>query len=234
MPKPCGPRAIVGDPAERWNPGHSILNVTGFDHRRRLMKDGLIKPRPSAPGLIDHVRGDSVTHEIWRPTFTAIRRRLETRSSMRRSVHHNYGRRVRFLARWYLELHIHLTNRDLVGSERLVRRIRRRERCIVRHLRNTTDEEAALILDHERLRQEFLRLADLLRRNCRHSQKQQKRRKQTPTDKPHGILLFVVECGRTISDAGSGTQEAPVVLLVFRCRYLSSRYAASISLVGSP
>ena len=125
------------------------------------MDDRLIKSGASAPGLIDDIRGDAAAHEVWLPAFSSVRSRFQTRSCVSGAVHHDDGRHVQRLASRYLKLDIHLPDHNLV---RCIRLIGRGYRGILGDLRHATDEEAALILDDQRFREEPFRLVAVLRK----------------------------------------------------------------------
>ena len=150
--EPRGPRAVVGDSAERGELCRAVRDVTVADHRGGFMDDRLVEPRASASRLIDDVGRDAVAHEIRRPALAAIGRGLEACRRVRRPVHHDDRRRVRFLVGRDLELHVHLADRDLIRIERLIRPGHGRVR---RDFRHAADEEAALVLDHQRLLQKL-------------------------------------------------------------------------------
>src|SRR5207247_8694582 len=121
-----------------------------------------IESGSAASGLIDNVGRNAAAYKVWLPAFTPIRSRFETRSRMAGSMHHDHGRNVRRLACRYLELHIHLADRYLVWCVWL---IWARHGGVVRNLRYAADEEAALILDDQRLRQELFGLVAVLGEN---------------------------------------------------------------------
>src|SRR5437773_9802595 len=89
MTKPRSPCPVVGDPAEARDHGGPFLNVTAADHRGRFMNDGFIETRAPSSRLIDDIGGDTVTHKVRRPTFSAVRSGLQARCGVSRPVHHN-------------------------------------------------------------------------------------------------------------------------------------------------
>src|SRR3989441_756222 len=121
-----------------------------------------IESGSAASGLIDNIGRNAAAYEVWLPALTPIRSGFETRSRMTGSMDHDHGRKVRRLARRYLELYIHLADRYLVWCVWL---IWARHGGVVRDLRYATDEKAALILDYQRLRQEFFCLVAVLGEN---------------------------------------------------------------------
>ncbi len=125
-----------------------MRDVAIFHHRGSLMNDGLVEPGTSASCLIDQVGGYALPHEIGIPTFPPVRCRFQTGRRMTGPVHHDNRRHLGLLALRYLELNVHLTDRDLVGSGRL---IRPGHGGVIGNLRHATDEEAALVFDHQRL-----------------------------------------------------------------------------------
>src|SRR2546422_4975164 len=131
MSKPRSPGSAIGDPAEAGYQGGSTLDVTALDHSGCFVDDGLVESRASTSCLIDHVGGDSVAHEIGLPAFASVRRRLEARSRMAGSMHHDHRRHVLLLACRYLELHVHLPDRDLTGNVSLIGIGRRGDRGIL-------------------------------------------------------------------------------------------------------
>src|SRR3981081_51194 len=116
MSEPVSPGSAIGDPAEAGYDGRTILNVTALDHGGCFVDDGLVESRASTSGLIDHVGGDPVGHEIGLPAFAPSGRGLQTRARMARPVAHDDRWHVRLFACRYLELHIHLPDRDLAGD----------------------------------------------------------------------------------------------------------------------
>ena len=161
------------------------------------MNHGFIEAGAASPRLIDQIGGDPVPHKVRRPAFAAVRRRFQTRCRMTRSVHHNDRWCLLLLTGRYLELDIHLSNCDLVRRRGCIRSVRRRNRGVIRDFWNATDEEAALIVDDQRLRQKFLCLAAILRQHRHRHRDQKYRGKQTPTGtlhkttlSPHGFLLI--------------------------------------------
>src|SRR5436189_4167639 len=113
MSKPRSPGSAIGDPAEAGYQGRPTLNLAALDHGGCFVDDGLVESRASTSCLIDHVGGDPVAHEIGLPAFAPVWRRLQTRSRMAGSVHHDDGRHVLLFGCRYLELHIHLPDCDL-------------------------------------------------------------------------------------------------------------------------
>src|SRR5947207_3230687 len=120
MSKPRSPGSAIGDPAEAGYQGRPTLNLAALDHGGCFVDDGLVEPRASPSCLIDHVSGDPVAHEIGLPAFASVRRRLQARSGVAGSVHHDDRRHVLFFACRYLELHIHLSDRNLAGDVLLI------------------------------------------------------------------------------------------------------------------
>src|SRR6185503_21060562 len=78
---------------------------------------------------------------------------------MRRAVNHDDGPAGPRAARGYLELHVHLADRDLLRRARRRRLAGRRAgyRGVFADLRDAADEEAALVLDGDRAAHEALR-----------------------------------------------------------------------------
>src|SRR4030095_6703984 len=130
-----------------------VRDVTIPDHGGGFMDDGLVETRASASCLIDDVGGNPLTHEVWPPALAPVGILPQTRRRMRGPVHHDDRWHVLFPVRRYLELHVHLADRDLAGGRRLTRVVRLR-RGIRGDLRYAADEEAALILDDQRFLEE--------------------------------------------------------------------------------
>src|SRR5215510_6291490 len=152
MTEPRRPRTVVRDSSKGWDQSRPFLDVAISNHRCGFVNNGFIKTGPATTRLIDDIRRDSIANEVRRPAFTAVRSRFQTCGSVRRSMHHDDGRHPRFFARRDLELHIHLTDRDLVRSDPLVGSVGWRNGRIAGYLRNPTDKETALIFDDERFR----------------------------------------------------------------------------------
>ena len=158
--KPRGPRAIVGDPAERRHQAEAILVVAIFEQGRCLMDDGLVESGAPASCLIDQIGRNPFSHEIRVPAFPPVRRGLQTSCRMRGPMNHDDRRRVALFVYRCLELNIHLADRDLVGEGHWVgiRRRRYLHRRVLCDFRHATDEEAALVFNHQWFGQEFFRL----------------------------------------------------------------------------
>src|SRR6266581_2830350 len=155
-----------------------------------------IESGSAASGLIDNVGRNAAAYKVWLPAFTPIRSRFETRSRMAGSMHHDHGRNVRRLACRYLELHIHLADRYLVWCVWL---IWARHGGVVRDLRYATDEEAALILDDQRLRQEFFGLVAVLGENGGPGQQEHDDTLRKRSESIHTCsFLFIVHCSIVI------------------------------------
>jgi hypothetical protein len=75
-------------------------------------------------------------------------------------VDHDDWRRVALLVHWYLELDVHLADRDLIRAGLL---ISGGNYGVVRNFRYTTDKETPLILDNQRFGQESPHLLPFLR-----------------------------------------------------------------------
>src|SRR5687767_11324693 len=101
MPEPRRPGAIVGDPAEVRKHRQPLLNLATADQHRGFVNDGLVESGSSASRLIDHIRGDALTNEIWRPALAAIGRGFQSSARVGRPMHHDYRRHL-FLAGGYL------------------------------------------------------------------------------------------------------------------------------------
>ena len=140
-----------------------MLDVSILDHGRGLMDDGLVEPGTSASCLIHQVGGDALAHKVGVPAFPPVRCRLQAGRRMTGPVHHDHRGHVALLALRYLELNVHLTDRDLIGNRRLIGSARSGHSGVVGDLWHATDEEAALVFDHQRFGQEFFNLRTFLR-----------------------------------------------------------------------
>ena len=169
MAEPRRPRTVVRDPAEARNQRGRTLRVAAREARLAFVEHRLVESGAAASRLIDDVARHAVADEVRIPAFATIGCRLETGAGVRGSVDHDHGPATAVLLGRNLKLHVHLTNRDLLGSDWRWRRGRGGARTgrprydgVVGDLLNAADEEAALVFDGQRAAQKlFRRLAGL-------------------------------------------------------------------------
>src|SRR4030095_3994969 len=150
-PERSAPGAVIRDPAETRNEIAAALDVSMRHARLTLVDHRLVEAGAPATGLIYDITGHSVPDEVWVPTFAPVGSGLEACSRMRRPVHHDHRPSSVVFLLGDLELHIHLTDGDLLrcrGRRRRFTRCRRRwHNGMLSDFLKTPDEEAAPGLD---------------------------------------------------------------------------------------
>src|SRR5882762_5942964 len=106
MAEPLSPRPVVADASE----GRDHVPIAG---RLGLMEHGLVEARTPTPRLVHDERRQIVAYGIGMPALLAIRRRVQRRARVRRAV--NEDDRPLTARLWDLELHVGLSDRDLLG-----------------------------------------------------------------------------------------------------------------------
>jgi hypothetical protein len=176
MAEPGGIRAVVRDAAEARDQIGGGLGVAAGQPRLGLVQHRLIETGAAAPRLIHHVARHPVADEVGIPPFAAVRRRFQAGPGVRGTVHHDHRPPGAGSLCRYLELHVHLPDRDLLGhragGRRTAGRGGRQCRGVLRDLLDAADEETALVFNHQRAAEESLRGRTLARHRRRQDAQQ--------------------------------------------------------------